>query len=180
MKILISIMLVLAGQQALAVDEWQNEVFSGVFKVESCSPSCDQIVSGKGIFYNYFKFEKIEGISISVVDNMPTVTASSIFKTCDGSTKPFEFNLWTFGKNNTGSGYQTGHFMNNNLNDDSANPWRNVCNGKFSSSASMVSLVSPDISIKLKKITDEDFELSWTDARWGISGSFKLKKDWYY
>lgn len=178
MRTIILILLLVISYQAYSFDQWENKVFSGVFVVESCSPSCELIGSGESKFYSFFNFEKIEGIRISIDDKMDT--NSIVFKPCDGSKQPFEFNLWTFGRNDSGTGYQTGHFMNNNYEFDSGNPWRNICDGKFSSSDSMVSLVSPDINIKLKKITDEHFELSWIDARWGISGVFKLKKNWYY
>lgn len=172
MKVIFSIILALTVSQFSYADDSENKVFSGVFTVESCSPSCDQVSVGGGAYTSNFSFSKIEGMTISIEDTLP-----KFWLTCDGSSQAYEFNVWTYGKNESGVGYQTGHFMNNNLEADSANPWRNVCDGKFSSSSSMISLVSPNISLKLKRITDENFELSWSDKRWGISGTFTLRKN---
>lgn len=103
---------------------------------------------------------------ISVVDK--TVVD---FPTCDGSEDAYEFNVWTFG------GRKTGHFMNNNLKGDYLNPWRNVCDGKFAVSGNMVSMVSSKVNLRLKKISNDNFELVWVDKRWGVSGSFKLTRE---
>ena len=165
MKFILPILLVFAVSQSVFASTTENKNFSGAFEVQSCAPSCDQVFVGSPKYIYSFDFSTIDGMRISVVDNTDIAWA-----TCDGSKKAFEFNVWAYGKN------KTGHFMNNNLKGDSLNPWRNVCDGKFAVSGNSVSLSSPDISLKLKKLTDEKFQLEWTDKRWGVSGGFNLKK----
>lgn len=67
-------------------------------------------------------------------------------------------------------------FIHNNLAVDGNNPWRNICDGSFSTSVKQAALSSPKVSIELKKLSAEDFELKWKDSRLNISGVFFLKK----
>lgn len=56
-------------------------------------------------------------------------------------------------------------------------PWRNVCDGKFTVSGDTASMISSKANMRLKKISEDKFELSWTDKRWGVSGLFKLTRE---
>lgn len=172
MKFIFPFFLLVALTQSAFASDSENETFSGLFTVESCSPSCEQVSRGAGEYQNYFSFKRIERMRISVVDH-----PSIYWRTCDGSNQSFEFNIWPFAKRETGNGYHTGYFMNNNFEGDAANPWRNVCDAKFLASGGVVSLVSSKVSLKLKKMSGNLFELTWIDKRWGISGTFQLKKD---
>ena len=146
----VALMTALFGQVALANDE--NKTFSGLYELVSCQPACDSISANSGSWS--FPFEKVEGMNISVVDN-PQIN----WRTCDGSPKAFEFNIWAYARRTTGSGYRTGHFMHNNLEGDYMNPWRNICDAKLSVSSTSAALNSPQISITLKKNSNSDFEL---------------------
>lgn len=148
------------GQLALANDE--NKNFSGLYELVSCQPACDSISANSGSWS--FPFDKAEGMNISLVDN-PQIN----WRTCDGSSKAFEFNIWVYARRTTGSGYKTGPFMHNNLEGDYMNPWRNICDGVLSVSSNSAVLNSPQISITLKKISTSDFELLWKDSRLALS-----------
>ena len=110
-------------------------------------------------------------MTISVV-----ASPSQKWKTCDKSNKPFEFNIWTWAPRPGGHGWISGIFMNNNYLGDSANPWRNVCDGKLESDGAHVRLVAEKASIDLKRTGNDSAELRWSDKRWGINGTFKLEK----
>lgn len=165
-KIIFSVLFSLSLSHQAFSSTSENKFFSGVFRVDSCSPSCEQVSVGGGDYASYFDFSKIKGMRISVVDK--TVVD---FPTCDGAKDAYEFNVWVFGIR------QTGHFMNNNLRGDSSNPWRNVCDGKFTVSGDTASMISSKANMRLKKISEDKFELSWTDKRWGVSGLFKLTRE---
>ena len=66
--------------------------------------------------------------------------------------------------------------MHNNLKNDSANPWRNICDGKFQTTTTNAILKSPRINIDFKHVSGDQYELKWSDNRYKFPGVFNLTK----
>lgn len=162
---MIQLMSIFAALMSSALaDTPTNQTFSGQFQIVSCRPACEQIVAQLG-GGTQLRFAKSEGLVISVIDKTPIV-----WQTCDGSKVAYEFNLFSYGQDANGT------FMHNNLASDNANPWRNICDGKFGATAANVTLKSPRVELDLKLVSGDRYELNWRDDRYKFSGIFELKK----
>lgn len=159
---LIITVISLSKAQAYASPKAENDRFSGVYKVESCTPSCNEIIIDKG--QTGSSFAEISFLDISVVDQLEG------WPTCD-KKRPFEFNI----RFRDSRSRPRGSLYHNNLGSGPTGQNDQICDGQFLVSSSVAELNSPSVGIRLAN-NGSSFVLKWKDNRLGFEGTIQLTK----